>query len=294
METLETLARRIATADDLRELVRTMKSLAAVSLRRYERAVVALADYERAVELGLRAVLRSEPRPARPTRDATGPVGALVFGSDQGLCGAFNEQVVDRFLRDLATADIGDRALRVIAVGTRAGTRLREAGIVPEQELGVPASLGMVPGLVQDLLVSVDGWRHPDEPAEVLLFYNRPAGAMASRPHRQTLLPIAVERLQELRAEPWPTRMVPRWTVERSVLLGALVRQHLFVSLHRAVTWSACSEQANRLVAMQAAERNIDERLELLRGSYHAGRQVAITTEVLDIVSGAEALTGVH
>jgi F-type H+-transporting ATPase subunit gamma len=294
METLEALARRMSTADDLRELVRTMKSLAAVNLRHYERSVAALADYDRTVELGLQAVLRDGPLPAPATREATGAVGAVVFGSDQGLCGGFNERIVGRFLDDLPTGKVADPAVRVLAVGARAGARLRDAGIVPEVELGVPASVGMVPWLVQDLLLLIDRWREGSATSQVVLYFHRPASAMASRPHRQLLLPIAVERLQELREAPWPTRMVPRWTLERGVLLGALVRQHLFVALHRAVTWSACSEQANRLLAMQAAERNIDERLEQLRGAYHARRQVTITTEVLDIVSGAEALTGVR
>jgi F-type H+-transporting ATPase subunit gamma len=100
VETLEALKRRMDTAESLRDLVSTMKALAAVSIRRYERSVAALADYDHAIDLGLPAVLR--PRTAPPQRRrGRGRTGALVIGSDQGLCGTFNEQVVSRLLHDI-------------------------------------------------------------------------------------------------------------------------------------------------------------------------------------------------
>jgi F-type H+-transporting ATPase subunit gamma len=292
METLETLARRMQTAEELRDLVRTMKSLAAVSIRQYERSIAALTDYDHTVELGLRAALRDEPppRPPRARRSGTaGRTGVLVLGSDQGLCGTFNEQVVGRVLEDVQRGPLLPAGLRLLAVGERVASRLGEAGLVPEEQVGVAASAASLPALVQDLLLVLDGWRSGGDLTDVLLYYNRPMGTTASRPHRQQLLPISAERLEHLRSTPWPTRMVPRRTVDRPVLLGAIARHALFVTLHRALAWSAASEQASRLLAMQAAERNIDERLEELRGAYHTRRQTTITTEVLDIVSGAEA-----
>jgi F-type H+-transporting ATPase subunit gamma len=291
METLETLARRMATAEDLRDLVRTMKSLAAVSIRQYERSITALTDYDHTVELGLRAVLREEPPPRPSRRDAAARTGVLVLGSDQGLCGTFNEQAVGRLLEDLDGGLLSRDRIRLLAVGVRAGNRLSEAGLRPDEQLGVAASAGSLAALVQDLLLVLDGWRADGDLAEVLLYYNRPVGTTACRTHRQQLLPLSTDRLRRLSSEPWPTRMVPRRTADRTVLLGALARHSLFVTLHRALAWSAASEQASRLLAMQAAERNIDDRLEQLRGAYHTRRQTAITTEVLDIVAGAEAAT---
>jgi F-type H+-transporting ATPase subunit gamma len=289
MESLEALARRMATAEDMRDLVRTMKSLAAVSIRQYERSVTALTEYDRTIELGLRAVLRDHPDVSSRTRRVGATTGVLVLGSDQGLCGSFNEQVVGRVLEDLGRGELQHGHLRLLAVGARAAGRLGEAGLVPEVDLAVAASAASLPALVQDLLLVLDGWRAGGDLAEVVLYHHRPVGISACRPHRQQLLPLAEDRLRQLRADPWPTRMVPRRTVERAVLLGALARHSLFVTLHRALAWSAASEHTSRLLAMQAAERNIDERLEELRGAYHTRRQTAITTEVLDIVSGAEA-----
>jgi F-type H+-transporting ATPase subunit gamma len=289
MESLETLARRMATAEDMRDLVRTMKSLAAVSIRQYERSVTALTEYDRTIELGLRAVLRDHPVVRSHDRRTGTITGVVVLGSDQGLCGSFNEQVVGRVTEDLRRGLLRNGHLRLLAVGARAAGRLGEAGLDPEVDLAVAASAASLPALVQDLLLVLDGWRAGWDLAEVVLYYNRPVGISACRPHREQLLPLAEDRLRQLRSDPWPTRMVPRRTVEPAVLLGALARHSLFVTLHRALAWSAASEHTSRLLAMQAAERNIDDRLEELRGAYHSRRQTAITTEVLDVVSGAEA-----
>jgi F-type H+-transporting ATPase subunit gamma len=289
METLDVLARRMATAEDMRDLVRTMKSIAAVSLRQYERSIVALTEYDRTIELGLRAALRDDPGGRFHHRRHEATSGVLVLGSDQGLCGTFNEQVVGLVLEDLDGGVLPQAHLRLLAVGTRVASRLGEAGLVAEVEHPVAASAASLPTLVQELLLVIDAWRAGADLAEVLLYYNRPVGLAGCRPHRQQLLPLAEDRLRQLRSDPWPTRMVPRRTIERPVLLGALARHSLFVTLHRALAWSAASEHTSRLVAMQAAERNIDDRLEELKVAYHTRRQTAITTEVLDIVSGAEA-----
>jgi F-type H+-transporting ATPase subunit gamma len=290
VETLEALARRMETADALRDLVRTMKSLAAVSVRQYERSLVSLAAYDRTVELGFRAVLRAEPIVAqREPRPVDGRYGVVVLGSDQGLCGAFNEQVVGRLQQDLEAGVLPRGSLRVLAVGTRAGERLAEAGLAPEVVVHGPVSVAMVAPLVQELLLEVDRWRGDGDLAGASLYHHRPHGLHGSRPHRQPLLPAPPEHLSELARRPWPTRMVPQRTLERRELLGALARHGLAVTLHRAVVWSAVSEHTSRLLAMQAAERNIDERLDELRGAYHTRRQTEITSEVLDIVAGAEA-----
>jgi F-type H+-transporting ATPase subunit gamma len=110
-------------------------------------------------------------------------------------------------------------------------------------------------------------------------------------PHRALLLSIAPERLQALRAEPWPTRALPMLAMDRAALLRALTRQYLFVTLHRALAFSLMAEHTSRLLAMQAAERNVDERLDELTSRYHTERQTTITAELLDIVSGVEPLS---
>src|SRR6476660_1128386 len=96
-DTEASLRRKINSAGDLQSVVRTMKALAASSIGQYEKSVLALTDYYRAVELGLGACFRASGPAAPPgegkRRTDAGAIGAIVFGSDQGLVGQFNDVV---------------------------------------------------------------------------------------------------------------------------------------------------------------------------------------------------------
>jgi F-type H+-transporting ATPase subunit gamma len=292
VETLETLSRTIATAQDLRDIVATMKSLAAVSIRHHERTVTALSTYQATVELGVQAVLRERHaldtiRHERPS----GAVCAVVFGSDQGLCGSFNEQIAIHALTDLEQLAPPERRT-VIAVGVRAAARLEELGSRVDSITELPSSTSLLTSLVHELLVQLDerdAARHYDR---VLLYCNRGRGDGGFGPEREQLLPLSTARIEDLRTRPWPSRALPMVATDRGVVWSALVHQWLSVTIHRALAESLAAENASRLAAMQAAERNIDERLEALHARYHLLRQTSITNELLDIVSGAEALAG--
>ena len=107
-------------------------------------------------------------------------------------------------------------------------------------------------------------------------------------PQRVQLLPLDVVWLKELAKRPWRSRTLPAFTMEPEELLSALIRQHLFVTLYRGMAGSLASEHATRLLAMQTAERNIEEHLTEMMTAYHHKRQEAITEELLDITSGFE------
>jgi F-type H+-transporting ATPase subunit gamma len=292
MQTPDAVKRRLDTFEDLRSVVRTMKALAAVSLRQYEEALASLGDYARMVDLGLQVLVRErlDTVAGRPGRGTTRHA-AIVFGSDQGLCGSFNDQVAAFFVERRAARgeEFADGPL--LAVGTRVAGRLEEAGLMPAAVLGMPASALLITSLVQDLLAWVDARRAAGECDGVDLYVNRPRGGAAYRPHHIPLLPLDRAHLRALAAAPWPSRSRPTFQSEWPPLFAAYVRQHLFVTLHKAIAESLVSENASRLAAMHAAERNIDERLGALRTEFHLQRQTAITTELLDIVSGFEVLS---
>jgi F-type H+-transporting ATPase subunit gamma len=98
------LRRKIGSAGELRSVVRTMKAVAAASITQYEKSVGALADYQRSVELGLTACFRQPDTLAITAHAAgkSGGIGAIVFGSDQGLVGQFNDAVADCAVATLA------------------------------------------------------------------------------------------------------------------------------------------------------------------------------------------------
>ena len=289
MQTLEALSRRIATTEDLRAIVRTMKSLSAVSIRQYEHAVAALRDYTRTVELALQVLLRDRPPAARATAAPRGPVLVVVFGSDHGLCGRFNDDIA-RFAQErLGELDAAGTPHRCLAVGARAEARLAARGELAHERLSLPGSVSGLAMLAQAVLVQLDAWGAGSEVERVLLIYNRRAGATIAAPHMRQLLPFSPERLRNLAARRWPSRRLPTFTMEPGRLLSAVIRQYLFSSVYRAAAESLASEHASRLASMQAAERTIAERLDEQHGEFRRVRQQTITEELLDIVTGFEA-----
>ncbi|WP_182871104.1 F0F1 ATP synthase subunit gamma [Rhodopirellula sp. JC639] len=307
MKTLEHLRAKIETASDMQSVVKTMKTLAAVSIRQYERAAEALTQYNQTVELGFQIVLRDTGHGdllfATDAPQTNRPTAVIVFGTDQGMCGQFNERIAttvqDAYHRAVHqqddTGDIHadrDAAWSVLAVGARVAGHLKEMGLPPRQTFNVPASVSEITPLVQDLLLAVQRWRDTAEIAELLVFHNRRGVGAAASPNRMTLLPIGAERYRRWSHQRWQSNSLPTFTMDRRRLLSCVVRQYLFVSLYRSCAESLSSENASRIAAMQVAEKSIRDRLEELKRSFNQIRQTAITEELLDVVSGFEALRG--
>jgi F-type H+-transporting ATPase subunit gamma len=104
------------------------------------------------------------------------------------------------------------------------------------------------------------------------------------------LLPVDREWLDLLRADPWPYKGIPTYTLSDDRLAVALVGQYMLLSLHRAIAQSLAAEQARRLAAMQAAEKNVEEQIARLQRTYRQLRQAAITSEILEVTAGFDAL----
>src|SRR5690606_23494759 len=223
MQTAEAIRRRLETTEDLRSIVRTMKALATVSIRQYEDAVASLAAYARSVNLGMQALLHVRPD-AVPA--ASGPLavrpGIIVFGSDQGLCGAFNEQIAARFLeRRLAGRESG-AAGPVLAVGTRVAARLEDGGAPLADALTLPVSAPMIAPFVGELLQRIDAWRASGEIDGVHIYFNRSDPRTIYRPHDEALLPIDTAHLRALAAAPWRPRALPALATDWETLFSAV------------------------------------------------------------------------
>lgn len=288
MKTLEQLQRDMDTTTDLREIVRTMKVLAAVSIRQYERAQESLQHYNRSVELGLRAVMKQRftPFPAAAGKNAA-MVGAIVFGSDHGLCGRYNETIAAYARRELDKW--AGEGRRIVVVGSRVEAILRSMGQRIEDCFWVPGTVGHITGTVQKILLHIDEWRQQDI-ERVILFHHARQGRSHYPPAARQLLPVDVAGFQRQREKTWPSRSLPQYTLPTEQLLRTLIRQHLFGLLFNACAESLAGEHASRLMSMQVAEKNIQQRLEALTASYRQQRQDQITEELLDVVSGFEAM----
>jgi F-type H+-transporting ATPase subunit gamma len=299
METIQDIRRRINNTQDLGGIVRTMRALAMTSIRQYERAVESLADYNRTTEMGLQVVLGEASRQgfSLPTAQKRSldllDTGIIVFGSDQGLCGQFNEQISSYTLNQLDKRSIPLDKRQYIVVGLRVAGSLDHAGQPINDIYNVPSSVEAITPMVQELLLRSQQWRGVIEARQVgrvLLFYNRMVSAAVYRPHMRQLLPIDPGQWQQLEQEGWPSRSLPIFTMKWRPLFSALLRQHLFATIFRAFAESLASENSARLLSMQAAERNIEEHLGELTQTYHQQRQNNITSELLDIISGFELL----
>lgn len=291
MQTLQSLQRQIKSTEDLRSVVRTMKVLAAVNIRQFQRAVESLADYRRTIDMGLQVVLKSRPEILTGLREPQGTrVGAIVFGSDQGMAGQFNEQIADFVVRTLDELPGSPREHRILAMGDRVAPRLEGRGRPATSQLSLPNSLSATVPVLQQVVARIEQWRARDTIDRVLLFSHEPVSGSSYRPHMVQLVPLDVDWLRSLVEAAWPSRSVPTYTMGWYPLFTSLVRQFFFVALYRASVESLASENAARLAAMQVAERNIDERLDQIKGDYNHLRQTTITAELLDIISGFEAL----
>jgi F-type H+-transporting ATPase subunit gamma len=291
MKTVESLRRSIAVATELHSIVKTMKALAGVNIRQYERSAHAVIEYNRTVEMGLQIALASLGPQSVPLNYAPGKqLGAIVFGSDRGMCGLLNDQVVSHAARALRTLTARVESHSTLAVGVRANDQLEAFGYPVEGCVRVPTSVLAITGAVNEVMRTLEDWHFKRNVNLVILFYAAPTSGASYRVASVRLLPIDVEWINSLRARPWPSKIIPMFTMNKTQLFQGLIREYLFVSLFRAFAESLASENASRLASMQVAERNIDDRLRALNLESRRLRQDAMTAELLDIIESSEAL----
>ncbi len=291
-----TIRRKIKTAEELQAVVRTMKALASSSIGQYENSLQSLADYDRTIQLGLGASLRKiDQHTADHTRlkatnqnrtEAAAPA-AIVFGSDQGLVGHFNEEIVDFTVKSLAGLK---GSPQLWAIGARVHERLIDAGLKPLRVFDVPNSINAITPLVAQLQIEIEASQAQRGFSELFVFHNRPSPGTGSEPTRQTLLPLDRKWHDRISKIPWPTATLPQVMGTEVSILHALIREYLFISLFKASAESLASENASRLAAMERADKNINELLETLQVTSHRLRQQSIDEELFDVIAGFQAL----
>lgn len=292
MPTVEQLNRKLRIGEELHSVVGTMKGLAAVAIHDYERAVRALREYTATIEQGLQILFFGRPDSVPVESPAEGRVVVIVVGTDQGLCGPINREIARAALEWCEEHQVSRGNRLVVALGARAARELESAGLPPSEHVALPSSVEAIARVVDDLIVRIDRWRTEREVDRVMVFFQHPLQRTQRTTRMFQVIPPDVHRLRGIAERPWPTRMLPASPHEREVLLAGLLREDLFIALYRAIAEGKTAEHGARLSAMQAAEQNIEERLEVLRTQYHQLRQAQITEELLDVVSGFEALEG--
>lgn len=296
METLESLRRKIGGAEGLKSVVRTMKAMSAANIGQYELAVSSLGDYYRTVALGIIAYFREEKietgNEMKETKKKNEKlICAIVFGSDQGLVGQFNDSLTDFVSQSLKVLP-GKK--EIWAVGERVQLLLSDVGFLTTNFFPVPNSVNAITPLVSKILIESQELHEKENINEFYIFHNQPKQREGYVPVIQRLLPLDEKWKNSFEEIQWPTNKIPQVAGGIKPTLLALIREYLFVSLFKSCAESLAAENASRLQAMQRAEKNIEELLDDLSHNFHRLRQSSIDEELFDVVSGFEALKGDH
>lgn len=300
---LQYLREKIGTARTLLGVVETMHGLAAVNIRRAEAAAQQASQYARTVHLALHAALQAEsgssgegtPRfVAREAGPRPGPPTFLLIATDMGLCGQFNERIVQYALA-LAERLGGGRdrmspSARWIVVGLRGLERLQDGGAAIVDTLDAPGSVEAIPGAVTEAFLSLRPHVSKTDAGPLYVVSNRPGGGTHFVEGHLRLFPIDAARWRDLPPgeSPWPA--VPMAAPDPEAMLPHLIREQIYIDLFQAFVQSFAAENAARLASMKNATDNIDELLEDLQARYRRERQDAITTELMELLGGVEAV----
>jgi F-type H+-transporting ATPase subunit gamma len=291
MAGLKQLEDTIDQTKDLHSVVKTMKSLAAVNIRLFEKAADSTARYNETIEMAWKILLKDWDTidvDLGVSKDS--PLGVIVLGSEQGMSGQFNEVIAQHTRKKLVKDYSMTAVKKVLVVGTRVLGRLEDYGVEVTGNIPMTSTLGDVTELVSEIIIEIEGWREYQHIQQIIIFYNERKGKARYRPAFARILPLDPQWLKALKESPWPEKDIPGFRGDREILFRDLFRQTLFVKLYIAFVESLASENASRLSSMQAAEDNINDRLDELNTKYNRERQASITSEMLDIVSGFEAL----
>jgi F-type H+-transporting ATPase subunit gamma len=294
MASRDVLRRRVQSTETLRSVVQTMKALATVRIGQVRRAVVALDASAATLELAFQVLLRHQPDLATflPQRRSRA-VGAVLFGSDHGLCGPFNERLARHAAAHLGEIAGDDATPSLMVAGRRLRPRLARLGHEAERVVHLPANVDAIEEAVAQVVDQIEAWQEERAVDRVFVIHHQPTSGVAYGPRTVQLLPLDVAWLRELRDRPWPSARLPMVGLDETRMLRGLVRQYLTHVLVRAFAASQAAENAARLAAMEAAERNVDERLLELRHAANLERQNAVTAELLDVQAAYLAAEGV-
>lgn len=288
-QTLEVLARRTTSMQGIRSVVHTMKTLSVINSAPYEHAARSIEAYHATVLEGLHAFL-SQSGPINAVTSSDTQKVLVVFGSDHGLCGNYNDALAND-VRQHIVLEEGKTAI-ILCVGAQMAGALGDQDIEVEKTFFPPASvdgIGRLANLLTRTLDRIRAKSHPHEFSVSLAYFARSDGGMQA-PLIAPLLPLDSARLNEFRTKPWSSRCLPYFSMPSDDLFRSLIREHLFARLFRASAEALVTENAARLALMQQAEQSVDDRLDTLKSDTRALRQTEITTELLDVIIGFEAL----
>ena len=288
MPSLRDIKRRIGSVRNTQQITKAMKMVAAAKLRRAQDAMLRARPYADKIEEVLTAVATRADEEAHPLLVRRPPrrVELVVMTSDRGLAGAFNSNVLRRAQRFLHENADRYESIQVSTIGRKGRDFVRSRGITTRKDyVGVFEELTFdkAKAIAEELQAAY----LDDKLDAVFLLYNHFASAISQKPTLTQLLPIEANA----GAEDESSRLMDfLYEPSREAVLDELLPRHLAMQVWRALLESVASEHGARMAAMESATKNSGELIGKLTLQYNRARQAYITKELMEIVSGAEAL----
>ncbi len=293
MASLKALKVRINSVKSTQKITKAMKMVAAAKLRRAQEAAQAGRPYAERLEAVVASLSRQLAGGAgvSPLLSGTGKdqVHLLVVAtSERGLAGAFNTNIVRAARRKAEELEAQGKTVRFYLAGKKGRVlkRFYPNGIVADHELGGHKTLGFVQAreVADDLLA-----RYAAGEFDVAhLFYAKFVSALVQEPVGQQIIPVPVPAVTQAPAT--VAGAVVEYEPDEEGILADLLPRNVAIQVFRAMLENAASEQGSRMNAMDNATRNAGDMINRLSIQYNRTRQAAITTELVEIISGAEAL----
>ncbi len=286
MPSLKDLRKRINSVKKTRQITSAMRMVAAAKLRRAQTDIIAARPYAiKTNEVLVSLVTRTNPdmHPLLRVREPKRAV-LVVIASDRGLCGSFNQNLFRR--ADAFLKENKDRyeELSLVLIGKRAGDYYKRRDVKKRASyvIGKP-NYALASEICDDL---IRGYVNA-EYDELIIYFNEFRSAMTQIMHEDKILPVEPMEVDD-------DMMNVEYLYEPSedVLLEAMLPLSLKIFMYRALLESAASEHGARMTAMESASKNAGEVIGKLDIKFNRARQAAITTELMEVVGGAEALKG--
>jgi F-type H+-transporting ATPase subunit gamma len=287
MGSLQDIRRRITSVQKTQQITRAMRMVAAAKLRRAQEAIEAARPYAEAMRSTLEEVAAGVPDAEHPLlkpRESVKTLEVVIVTSDRGLCGAFNSNVIKHADALIASRTDDVEQIVVTAVGRKANEHARRRGYKLRT---THSGLGTIAyGDAIEIATALAHRYAEGEVDEVVLVYAEFVSTLTQMPRSAALLPFTH------RAADGDAPEATAYEIEPSAneLLAVLVPKAVEVEVYRALLENQSGEHAARMSAMESATRNTEEMIESLTLTYNRARQAAITKELVEIVSGAEAL----
>lgn len=283
MSGLQDIRKSIESAENLKTIVSTMKAHASSNINQFQNAAKASMTYRQVLDMSLFVVL-SEDEILPLAEVNKGKTLHIVFGSDLGLAGRFNERM-SAYALEKITQNEGDV---VVVIGQQIFQRLKENFKIHNTFMQ-PQTTDNLSSMVNRLLVQIDEIRDETVIEKIKLYYNKPHDPSIFIEETELLFPIDLFELAKNKKK-WDSRSIPTFFMEKQEIVSDLIKQYFFITIYRTLCFSLASENASRLASMQSAEKNIDDRLEELNFEFRRERQNGITEELNDIISGFKAI----